>query len=131
MNTTPDETTEFTPKYGPDGLIACITQSVLDGTVLMFAWMNEEALKVTLETEEMHYWSRSRQELWHKGKTSGDIQKLVELKIDCDQDCLLAIVDVAPEPAREKACHTGRRSCFYRTLHSKDGSIALDFKSDA
>ena len=109
-----EEGTVFAPHFNADGLIPCITQSHKTGTVLMFAWMNEEAIDKTLETGEMYYWSRSRSELWHKGATSGEIQKLIELKIDCDQDCMLAIVEVQTEP--EKACHTGRQSCFYRVM---------------
>ncbi len=95
----------------------------------MFAWMNEEALKKTLETGEVHYWSRSRQELWHKGATSGDTQKLIELKIDCDQDCLLAIVNVSDKIETEKACHTNRRSCFYRTINTETHD--LDFNAQS
>ena len=75
-----DETTRFQPNFGTDGLIGCITQSAHDGRVLMFAWMNRESLELTLKTGEMHYWSRSRQQLWHKGATSGNVQKLIELR---------------------------------------------------
>jgi phosphoribosyl-AMP cyclohydrolase len=109
------ETLEFTPKYNENGLIPCITTSARDGSVLMFAWMNREALAKTIETGEVHYWSRSRNELWHKGKTSGQVQKVIEMRTDCDQDCLLMKVET-PEP--ETACHTGRRSCFYRVVKS-------------
>ena len=109
-----DESTILTAKFDPNGLLPCITQSET-GTVLMMAWMNEEALQETLNTGQMHYWSRSRQELWHKGATSGDIQHLIEIRIDCDQDCILAIVK---EP--KAACHTGRKTCFYRKIVSKN-----------
>ena len=109
-----EEGADFTPVFNADGLIPCIAQSANSGKVLMFAWMNEEALRKTQETGEVHYWSRSRQSLWHKGATSGEIQKLVEMRADCDQDCLLLIVEVQTQP--EKACHTGRTSCFYRKV---------------
>jgi len=91
------------------GLIPAIAQDWLDGAVLMLAWMNAEALRRTLESGEVHYWSRSRQELWHKGATSGHIQRLRGLRYDCDADVLLLSV----EQAGEVACHTGARSCFY------------------
>jgi phosphoribosyl-ATP pyrophosphohydrolase/phosphoribosyl-AMP cyclohydrolase len=90
-------------------LIPAIAQDWLDGAVLMLAWMNEEALRRTLETGEVHYWSRSRRELWHKGATSGHLQRLRGLRYDCDADVLLLTV----EQVGEVACHTGARSCFY------------------
>ena len=93
------------------GLIPCIVQEQGTGEVLMMAWMNAESVKLTLEQKTTWFWSRSRQELWHKGETSGNTQKLVELRYDCDEDCLLALV----EPAGP-ACHTGNETCFYRTL---------------
>jgi phosphoribosyl-ATP pyrophosphohydrolase/phosphoribosyl-AMP cyclohydrolase len=91
------------------GLIPAIAQDWLDGAVLMLAWMNAEALQRTLETGEVHYWSRSRQTLWHKGATSGHIQRLRGLRYDCDADALLLTV----EQSGDVACHTGARSCFY------------------
>ena len=97
--------------YDEKGLIPCIVQDAQTGEVLMMAWMNEESVGLTLEQRTTWFWSRSRQELWHKGETSGNTQKLVELRYDCDADCLLARV----EPAGP-ACHTGNRTCFYRTL---------------
>ena len=97
--------------------IPCITSDVKTGEVLMFAFMNEEALQKTLETGEVHYWSRSRKELWHKGATSGNTQSVKSIKIDCDQDCLWIAVDAGP------ACHTGKRSCFYRELDAKTGQL--------
>lgn len=115
-----EEGLHFTPRFDNSGLIPCITSSAKTGKVLMFAWMNKHALQKTIETGEVHYWSRSRAELWHKGATSGHIQKVVELRTDCDQDCILAIVDV--DSAEDVACHTGRESCFYRTIN-KDGSL--------
>lgn len=108
----------FTPRFNEDGLIPCIAVSARDCEVLMMAWMNREALEKTLETGEAHYWSRSRKSLWKKGETSGQIQKIVEMRVDCDQDCLLIKVEM---PAPEKSCHTGRKSCFYRTL--KNGKL--------
>src|SRR3954469_20466037 len=91
------------------GLVPCIVQDWRTGEVLTLAWMNAEALARTRETGEMHFWSRSRQELWHKGETSGNVQALKAMRYDCDGDALLALV----EPAGP-ACHTGERTCFYR-----------------
>jgi phosphoribosyl-ATP pyrophosphohydrolase/phosphoribosyl-AMP cyclohydrolase len=92
-------------------LLPCIVQDARTGEVLTLAYMNDEALERTRETGEMWFWSRSRNELWHKGETSGNVQKLKELRLDCDEDAILALV----EPAGP-ACHTGERSCFYREL---------------
>lgn len=97
--------------YDANGLIPCIAQDVYSGEVLMFAWMNAEAVAKTLATERVTYWSRSRAELWVKGETSGHIQWLTELRIDCDRDCLLALVE-----QEGPACHTNRRSCFYMAV---------------
>lgn len=108
-------THEFRPVFNENGLISCIVTSIRTGRVLMMAWMNNEALNKTLETGEAHFWSRSRGELWRKGATSGQTQKVIELRTDCDQDCLLMSVEM-PEP--EKACHTGRESCFYRVVEN-------------
>src|SRR5690349_12735409 len=93
------------------GLAPCIVQDSRSGEVLMLAWVNEEALRLTRERGEMHFFSRSRQELWHKGETSGNVMRLEQLRYDCDADAVLALV----EPAGP-ACHTGERSCFYREL---------------
>lgn len=98
-------------KFDANGLIPCVVQDAKTLEVLMVAWMNEESLRKTLDTGKTVFWSRSRQELWHKGATSGNTQKLAELRYDCDGDALLALV----EPA-VPACHTGEHSCFYRTL---------------
>ncbi len=98
-------------KYDVNGLVPAIVQDAETLEVLMLAYMNAESLKLTLETRETWFWSRSRSELWHKGATSGNIQKVVEVKIDCDADTLLVLVNPAGE-----ACHTGERSCFYRNL---------------
>lgn len=108
-----EENTNFTPHFDAQGLIPCITTSVKTGKVLMFAWMNEEALRLSLKTGEAHYWSRSRNELWHKGATSGHTQKITTIRTDCDQDCIWISVEVVGE---ETACHTGRESCFYREI---------------
>lgn len=101
-------------KYDANGLIPAIAQDHATGEVLMMAWMNPESLRETLRTGQVTYWSRSRQELWAKGATSGHVQQLVEMRIDCDRDCLLLLVDQAGP-----ACHTNRRSCFYTAL--RDG----------
>ena len=97
--------------YNEAGLVPCIVQDADTLEVLMMAWMSEESLRLTLERGETVFWSRSRQELWHKGATSSNVQKLVELRYDCDADTLLALVNPAGP-----ACHTGARSCFYRVV---------------
>jgi phosphoribosyl-AMP cyclohydrolase len=114
---------EFAPRFSADGLITCVTVAAGDGAVLMLAHMNAEALEKTLETGIVHYWSRSRGALWRKGDTSGQIQRLVELRVDCDQDALLAVVEVGGDGG---ACHTGRRSCFYRKIKLEDGHARLE-----
>jgi phosphoribosyl-ATP pyrophosphohydrolase/phosphoribosyl-AMP cyclohydrolase len=96
-------------RFNEAGLIPAVAQDWLDGAVLMVAWMNVEAIQRTLATGEVHYWSRSRQELWHKGATSGQLQKLRGLRFDCDADVLLLTI----EQTGAGACHTGARSCFY------------------
>ena len=101
--------------FNRDGLIPAIAQDANSKEVLMMAWMNAEAVKLTLQTGRVTYWSRSRQAMWVKGETSGHIQKLVEFRIDCDRDCLLLLIDQTGP-----ACHTSRRSCFYITV--QDGS---------
>lgn len=103
-------------KFNEKGLIPVITQDCSTGEVLMLAWMNEEALKKTLETKKVHYWSRSRNELWLKGETSGHFQTLKSIRLDCDGDTLLLEVEQSGA-----ACHTGNRSCFYREII--DGEI--------
>lgn len=120
-----EEGETFTPRFDASGLIPCVTVSASSGRVLMLVYMNAEALSKTLETGEMHYWSRSRNELWHKGATSGQTQKLVRLLADCDQDSLVAHVEML----EDKSCHTGRESCFYReVIHSKGGSSEVQLK---
>ena len=96
-------------RYNDQGLVPAIAQDYLDGTVLMMAWMNRESLQKTIETGEAWYWSRSRQELWHKGATSGHIQKVQSMRYDCDSDALLLSI----EQIGDIACHTGERSCFH------------------
>lgn len=114
MIATIEETAAFTPKWGNDGLLTAVAVDAGSGRVLMVAHMNADALSATLATGQAHYWSRSRRILWHKGATSGAIQRVTEIRVDCDQDCLLLMV----EPAGP-ACHTGRGSCFYRRLGSQ------------
>jgi len=101
-------------KYDDNGLIPAIVQDAKTKDVLMMAYMNAESLRMTMETGETVFWSRSRSELWHKGATSGNVQKVVEIKVDCDADTLLVLVNPAGA-----ACHTGERSCFYRELAPK------------
>ena len=102
-------------KFDAQGLIPCVVQQYDTGEVLMVAWMNAESVALTLETGTTWFWSRSRQELWNKGATSGNTQQLRELLVDCDADTLLARVD-SPGPA----CHTGNRTCFFRTFDNED-----------
>ena len=97
-------------RYDDQGLVPAIIQDYLDGTVLMMAWMNQESLQKTLDTGETWFWSRSRQEFWHKGATSGHIQKVQSIRYDCDSDALLVVV----EQLGDVACHTGERSCFHQ-----------------
>lgn len=104
--------------YNAAGLIPAIAQDHATGEVLMLAWMNAAALAHTIETGRVTYWSRSRAEFWEKGATSGHVQRLVDLRIDCDRDCLLLLVDQTGP-----ACHTGRRSCFFTAL--RDGEEAV------
>ena len=105
-------------KYDANGLIPCIAQDHQTGEVLMFAWMNAASLARTIESGNVTYWSRSRQAFWAKGETSGYVQRLVEMRLDCDRDCLLAVVRQTGA-----ACHTNRRSCFYTSV--VDGEVEL------
>jgi phosphoribosyl-AMP cyclohydrolase len=102
--------------FDDSGLVTAVAQQHDSGEVLMTAWMNADAVRETLETKRVCYWSRSRQALWRKGETSGQVQALKELRIDCDGDTLLLLVD-----QKGVACHTGRRSCFYRAV--RDGTL--------
>jgi phosphoribosyl-ATP pyrophosphohydrolase/phosphoribosyl-AMP cyclohydrolase len=101
-------------RFNDDGLVPCVTQDAASGEVLTLAWMNAEALELTRSSGEVHFFSRSRQELWKKGETSGNVQRVVDLRIDCDEDAVLALV----EPAGP-ACHTGERTCFYRDANGE------------
>lgn len=116
-----DETNQLRPKFNADGLIAAIAQDADTGEVLMMAWMNEQALRATLDTGRATYWSRSRQTLWIKGETSGHTQNVVEVRIDCDQDALLLKVHQSGG-----ACHTGRASCFYRRIDVEGRKLLTD-----
>lgn len=107
-----DETTTLEIKFDANGLIAAIAQDHETNEVLMLAWMNRDAFEKTLETGQAHYWSRSRQELWHKGATSGSIQHVHDIRIDCDQDAVVLKIN----QTNTGACHTGRKSCFYRSV---------------
>ena len=118
-----EEGLAFIPKFDAQGLLPVIAQDWQTGTVLMLAYMNPEALAQTLVTREAVYWSRSRQSLWKKGETSGHIQKVKEILVDCDQDALILKI----EQIGGSACHTGRESCFYRSLPNLDDSAALRF----
>ena len=108
-----DETLELQLKFDAQGLIAAIVCDVSDNAVLMFAYMNREAFTETQRTGVVHFWSRSRGQLWKKGETSGETFAVKELRVDCDQDALLVMVQ--PQ-GKGNACHTGRRSCFYRAV---------------
>ncbi|MEQ8267943.1 MAG: phosphoribosyl-AMP cyclohydrolase [Parvibaculum sp.] len=108
-----EEGTAFSPKFDRDGLITAVATDAKTGELLMVAWMNAESLARTIETGEAWYWSRSRNELWHKGDTSGQVQTVVELRTDCDQDTVWLKVDVAGDGG---CCHVGYRSCFYRRV---------------
>jgi len=114
------------PKFDKNGLIAVITADFKTGDILMHGYMNDEALVKTIETKEVHYWSRSRKKIWHKGQVSGFIQKVKEMRIDDDQDALWLLVDIGDGAS----CHVGYRSCFYRSipLGKIKGKIKLKFK---
>jgi phosphoribosyl-AMP cyclohydrolase len=119
-----EEGSVFRPKFGADGLAACVTIDAARGDILMVAHMNQAALEATLETGFVHYWSRSRGALWRKGDTSGQTQRLVEMRVDCDQDAFLAFVEIGADGG---ACHTGRRSCFYRRVETDGAGSRLGF----
>ncbi|MAN73996.1 MAG: phosphoribosyl-AMP cyclohydrolase [Henriciella sp.] len=114
-----DEAKELRPKFNADGLIPAIAQDEATGEILMMAWMNDEALRQTIETGEATYFSRSRGKLWRKGETSGNTQTVERILIDCDQDTLLLKVT-----QKGPACHTDRKSCFYREV-SRDGALSF------
>ena len=106
-------------QFNQNGLIPAIAQDWIDGSILMMAWMNKESLTKTLKTGEVHYWSRSRKELWHKGKTSGHFQKLKGIRADCDSDTILLSI----EQIGSIACHTGKRSCFFKDLETNQDEL--------
>ncbi len=114
--------TDFTPRFDANGLVTAVVTDADDGELLMVAHMNAEALEATVRTGIAHYWSRSRGALWKKGETSGNVQRVVEMRTDCDQDAIWLKVKVGGHDA---TCHTGRRSCFYRTVASDGGVIRL------
>jgi phosphoribosyl-AMP cyclohydrolase len=113
----------FTPKFDADGLIPALAMDAQTKEPLMLAYMNAESLRLTLETGEAVYWSRSRKEIWHKGKTSGHVQKVQEIRTDCDQDAVILYV----EQIGEGACHTGRSGCFYRKVAERGPDATLVF----
>jgi phosphoribosyl-AMP cyclohydrolase len=119
-----EEGSVFAPAFDTAGLLPAIVTSADDGEVLMFAWMNAEALALTLDTKLAHFWSRSRKRIWKKGEESGNTMRVVEMRTDCDQDVLLVRVAMGGDG---RACHTGRRSCFYRglSLAAADSPVAL------
>lgn len=124
-----EEGTEFAPKFDGRGLMPCVTTDAATGEVLMLGWMNEDAVRLTLETGEAHYYSRSRNVMWRKGATSGLVQKVVEARIDDDQDAIWLKVAVAGSGA---SCHVGYRSCFYRAVPTgEDAGKPLVFREDA
>ncbi|MEO6381581.1 MAG: phosphoribosyl-AMP cyclohydrolase [Nitrobacter sp.] len=109
----------FRPRFDPSGLVTCVATDAFSGDVLMVAHMNEEALRRTIETGDAWYYSRSRKALWRKGESSGQVQRVVEMRTDCDQDAVWIKVE-----QRGAACHTGRRSCFYRAVTKGEGGEA-------
>ena len=125
VGTAQDESPELRPKFNADGLIAAIAQDAASGEVLMLAWMNAAALKATLATRQATYWSRSRGALWVKGETSGHVQEVVELRVDCDQDAVLLKVRQTGA-----ACHTMRASCFYRIVKDDGGTLLFEGERD-
>ena len=118
-----EEGIDFTPKFDANGLVTAVVTDARDGELLMVAHMNAEALGLSLSTGIAHYWSRSRNELWKKGETSGNLQTIVEMRTDCDQDALWLKVNVAGDNV---TCHTGRRSCFYRVASDHNGTFKLE-----
>jgi len=122
-----EEETVFRPRFGADGLVTAVACDARTGEILMLAHMNAEALEKTLMSGKAHYWSRSRQEIWLKGETSGNVQLVHEIRTDCDQDAIVMKVEVTGSDA---SCHTGRVSCFYRTIKTeKDGTHRLEFET--
>jgi len=112
--------------WSDEGLVPVITQEAESGKVLMFAWMNRDALKLTVEKHEVFYWSRSRKKLWHKGEESGHIQKVKDIYLDCDEDVLLLTV----EQVGDIACHTGRHNCFFQKLENNQWVVSAPIIKD-
>jgi phosphoribosyl-AMP cyclohydrolase len=120
-----EEGLAFAPKFDADGLVTCVATDARSGEVLMVAHMNAQALQQTITTGEAWYFSRSRRALWKKGETSGHVQRVVEMRLDCDQDA----VWIKVEQEGAGACHTGRRSCFYRAVPlGRSGAVTLEFR---
>ena len=120
-----EEGRTFTPKFNADGLVTCVATDAKSGDVLMVAHMNTEALQKTIATGEAWYFSRARRVLWRKGESSGHVQRVVEMRVDCDQDS----VWIKVEQQGAGACHTGRRTCFYRAVPlGKAGAVTLEFR---
>ena len=120
-----EEGLAFLPKFDASGLVTVVATDVASGDVLMVAHMNDEALRRTIESGEAWYFSRSRQSLWRKGESSGHVQRILEMRVDCDQDA----VWIKVEQGGPGACHTGRRSCFYRAVQiGKPGAATLEFR---
>ena len=118
-----EEGTAFAPRFDAAGLVTVITVEATTNDVLMLAHMNAQALALTMETGIAHYWSRSRGKIWKKGETSGEVQEVVELRTDCDQDAMILVVNQTGVGA---ACHTGRKSCFYRRATLNEGKTMLE-----
>jgi len=117
-----EEGTALAPNFDAHGLVTAITMEAGSNELLMLAHMNAEALSLTLDTGFAHYWSRSRGKIWKKGESSGELQRVVELRVDCDQDAIVLMVE---QTGRGAACHTGRKSCFYRRIVAVDGIAGL------
>jgi phosphoribosyl-AMP cyclohydrolase len=123
-----EEGLAFAPRFGADGLVTAIVTDAGDGAVLMVAHMNAQALELTLSTGVAHFWSRSRNSLWKKGETSGNLLTVEEIRTDCDQDVVWLKVRVS---GHEATCHTGRRSCFYRVIRSENGQYSLEMDASS
>lgn len=121
-----EEGSALSPKFGADGLIPAVAADAASGTVLMMAWMDATALSATIETGEAHYFSRSRKAMWRKGESSGHVQRVKEVRLDCDQDTILLLV----EQVGPGACHVGYESCFYRKVVKTADGVALEVTGD-
>lgn len=118
-----EEGSVFAPRFTSDGLLPVMAVDAASQSPLMFAWMNAQALQLTLDTRIAHYWSRSRGKLWKKGETSGQLQKVIRIRTDCDQDVVVLDVEVQGNGA---ACHTGRATCFYRAVNEDGSLVSID-----